>query len=80
MPTQIDRFILLKSFAFSVLTLKQDAYNTLSASKVNIKLSRFHENIMVTRLTETSRNLSLAMSYSHMGRPHTTIGAVVFHF
>ena len=27
-PTQIDRFILLKSSAFSALTLKQDAYNT----------------------------------------------------
>jgi hypothetical protein len=23
---------------------------------------------------------SLAMSYSHMGRPHTTIGAERFHF
>ncbi len=23
---------------------------------------------------------SLAMSYSHMGKPHTTIGATAFHF
>ncbi|CAK3358109.1 conserved hypothetical protein [Vibrio crassostreae] len=37
MPTQIDRFKLLKSFAFSALALKQDAYNTLSTLKVNIK-------------------------------------------
>jgi len=22
----------------------------------------------------------LAMTYSHMGRPHTTIGAIAFHF
>ena len=36
-PTQIDRFKLLKSFAFSALALKQDAYNTLSTLKVNIK-------------------------------------------
>ncbi len=27
-----------------------------------------------------SLNKSLAMSYSHMGRPHTTIGAERFHF
>jgi hypothetical protein len=25
-------------------------------------------------------NKSLAMSYSHMGRPHTTIGAKWFHY
>ncbi|MDN3615477.1 hypothetical protein [Vibrio gallaecicus] len=36
-PTQIDRFKLLKSFAFSALALKQDAHNTLSTLKVNIK-------------------------------------------
>ncbi len=23
---------------------------------------------------------NLAMSYSHMGKPHTTIGAISFHF
>ena len=23
---------------------------------------------------------NLAMTYSHMGRPHTTIGATMFHF
>ena len=23
---------------------------------------------------------SLAMTYSHMGNPHTTIGAITFHF
>ena len=26
-----------------------------------------------------NKEVSLAMSYSHMGRPHTTIGAVSFH-
>ncbi len=38
-PTQIDWSILLKSFAFSALALRQDAYNTLPTLKVNIKLS-----------------------------------------
>ena len=27
-----------------------------------------------------SLNKNLAMSYSHMGKPHTTIGATSFHF
>ena len=27
-----------------------------------------------------SLNKNLAMSYSHMGKPHTTIGANSFHF
>ncbi|MEH0094612.1 hypothetical protein V6235_16705 [Vibrio metschnikovii] len=36
-PTQIDWFKLLKSFAFSTLALRQDAYITLSTLKVNIK-------------------------------------------
>ena len=33
---------LLKSFAFSALTLKQEAYNTLSTLKVNIKFYVIH--------------------------------------
>ena len=37
-PTQIDRFILLKSFAFSALARQRGAYNTLPTLKVNIKL------------------------------------------
>ena len=28
----------------------------------------------------SSYNKSLTMSYSHMGNPHTTIGAEPFHF
>ena len=71
MPTQIDRFILLKSLPFSALTPKQDAYNTLSTLKVNIKLSHFHENIMVTRLNETSRKLKPGdVLLSHGEAPH----------
>ncbi|SQH74623.1 conserved protein of unknown function [Shewanella benthica] len=27
-----------------------------------------------------SLNERLEMTYSHMGRPHTTIGAIAFHF
>ncbi len=46
-PTQIDWSILLKSFAFSALALRQDAYNTLPTLKVNIKLSSF-KSFMVT--------------------------------
>ena len=30
--------------------------------------------------TGSYSNSSLAMSYSHMGKPHTTIGAITFHF
>ncbi|PMM01401.1 hypothetical protein BCT64_18200, partial [Vibrio breoganii] len=37
-PTQIDRFKLLKSAALNALALKQDAYNTRLTVKVNIKL------------------------------------------
>ena len=71
MPTQIDWFKLLKSLAFSVLTPKQDAYITLSTLKVNIKLSHFHENIMVTRLIETSRKLKPGdVLLSHGETPH----------
>ncbi len=31
-------------------------------------------------LFKSKTNKSLAMSYSHMGKPHTTIGATLFHF
>ena len=33
-----------------------------------------------TFLKSEKKIKSLAMSYSHMGKPHTTIGAIVFHF
>ena len=33
-----------------------------------------------TFLKSEKKIKSLAMSYSHMGKPHTTIGAIAFHF
>ncbi len=31
-------------------------------------------------LLEVSSHSDLAVSYSHMGKPHTTIGVTAFHF
>ncbi len=33
-----------------------------------------------TQWVASSLNNNLAVPYSHMGRPHTTIGATAFHF
>ena len=44
---------------------------------LNLKQVRY---FVFTFLESEKKIKSLAMSYSHMGKPHTTIGANSFHF
>ena len=71
---------LLKSLAFKGSPPKRMRIIRYRLWKSTKYFNVFCKNIWLTCLIETSRNSSLAMSYSHMGKPHTTIGAIAFHF
>ena len=64
------------------ITLKGNAFGVLSLSHVRVghrRLSSKTEKSLLTLVNRDYRIRRLAMTYSHMGKPHTTIGATAFH-
>ncbi|BAC95655.1 hypothetical protein [Vibrio vulnificus YJ016] len=44
------------------------------------RLIKDKSNLLSSLFEKVKINRSLAMFYSHMGKPHTTIDAISFHF
>ena len=60
--------------AFMIIARKEDA------QYAQFSTTTYLNEKSPCRKTRASSSWDLAVSYSHMGKPHTTIGANTFHF
>ena len=65
-------------YLFDTFVNEQNSY--LKVLLINPSRTLFERRLKRLSLTTEPCNKSLAMTYSHMGKPHTTIGAERFHF